>query len=310
MPIVKAHELDFSNKKIKMIIAGYAGIGKTTLSLSAPKPLLFDVDNGIDRVEAPYRKDTVIISDYETLLKDLQNENFDKYDTFVIDTGGKLLDLMKPYVIRQNAQNGQRDGELSMKGWGAVGQEFKRFTEIVEKLNKHIVYVFHTREENDGELMKLRIAMEGSTKTKIWEGMDLGGFVEMQGKKRTIGFSNTERYYAKGTHGISGIYEIPTLGGEAENNFLSNLFAKVVEDLQNSTKALTTDMEIYENAMRLKVFIDSVSTLEQVNQIIVRLKEIDHALTSEKELKVHLVNKAKELGFVYDKVSGQFKAVS
>lgn len=310
MPIVKAHELDFSNKKIKMIIAGYAGIGKTTLSLSAPSPLLFDIDNGIDRVEAPYRKDTVIISDYETLLDDLHKEDFSRYETFVIDTGGKLLDLMKPYVIKQNPQNGQRDGSLSMKGWGAIGVEFKRFTEIVEKLNKHIVYVFHTKEENDGELMKLRIAMEGSTKTKIWEGMDLGGFVEMQGKKRTIGFSNTERYYAKGTHGISGIYDIPTLTDGSENDFLSQLFAKVIEDLQKSTQEFATEVEVYQNAMRLKVFIDSVTNIEQVNQILERLKGIQHALTSEKELKVHLVNKAKELGLAYDKDSGQFKAVS
>lgn len=307
MPIVKAHELDFSNKKIKMIIAGYAGIGKTTLSLSAPKPLLFDIDNGIDRVEAPYRKDTISVTDYELLLKDLETEDFTPYETFVIDTGGKLLDLMKPYVIKQNAQNGQRDGALSMKGWGAVGVEFKRFTEIITKMNKHVIYVFHTKEETDGELMKLRIAMEGSTKTKIWEDMDLGGFVEMQGKKRTIGFANTERYYAKGTHGISGIYEIPTLTADGENNFLTMMFEKVITDLQNSSKELSKEMTTYQNAMRLKVFIDAVTDIEQANQILERLKSVEHALTSEKELKVHLIKKAKELGYVYDKDAGQFK---
>jgi GTPase SAR1 family protein len=39
MPIKKASELDFTNKKIKLIIAGYAGIGKTTLALSYKKHL-------------------------------------------------------------------------------------------------------------------------------------------------------------------------------------------------------------------------------------------------------------------------------
>lgn len=310
MPIVKASDLDFSNKKIKMIIAGYAGIGKTTLSLSAPEPLLFDIDNGIDRVEAPFRKDTIVINDYEGLLDDIKNEDFKKYQTFVIDTGGKLLDIMKPYVIKLNPQNGQRDGSLSMKGWGAVGVEFKRFNDIIDKLGKHLIYVFHTKEENDGEIMKLRIAIEGSTKTKIWESMDLGGFVEMQGKKRTIGFANTERYYAKGTHGISGIYEIPTLTDDVSNDFLSTLFTKVIEDLQNSSKKHATEIDIYNNAMRLKVFIDSVSSLEQINQILERLKGIEHALTSEKELKVHIVNKAKELGYVYDKDNAKFKELS
>ena len=38
-------------KKIRMLIAGYPGIGKSTLALSAPNPLHIDVDFGIDRIE-------------------------------------------------------------------------------------------------------------------------------------------------------------------------------------------------------------------------------------------------------------------
>ena len=39
-------------KKIRMLIAGYPGIGKSTLALSAPRPLHIDCDFGIDRIEA------------------------------------------------------------------------------------------------------------------------------------------------------------------------------------------------------------------------------------------------------------------
>lgn len=42
-------------KKIRMLIAGYPGIGKSTLALSAPNPLHIDVDFGIDRIEPRYR---------------------------------------------------------------------------------------------------------------------------------------------------------------------------------------------------------------------------------------------------------------
>lgn len=41
-------------KKIRMLIAGYPGIGKSTLALSAPNPLHIDVDFGIDRIEPRY----------------------------------------------------------------------------------------------------------------------------------------------------------------------------------------------------------------------------------------------------------------
>ena len=40
-------------KKIRMLIAGYPGIGKSTLALSAPNPLHIDVDFGIDRTSSP-----------------------------------------------------------------------------------------------------------------------------------------------------------------------------------------------------------------------------------------------------------------
>ena len=35
---------------VKMMIYGQAGMGKSTLALSAPKPLLLDFDNGVKRI--------------------------------------------------------------------------------------------------------------------------------------------------------------------------------------------------------------------------------------------------------------------
>ena len=305
MPILKANELDFSNKKIKMIIAGFPGIGKSTLSLSAPKPLHIDIDEGVDRVSAQYRKDTLVFGDYNEMVNDLlelrKNKDLNDYETFVIDTGGKLLDIMKPVVIKENPQNGQRDGSLTMKGYGAVGTKFKQFMDLLIEMGKHVIVVFHAKEERDGDNTRLRIAVEGQTKDKIWEYMDLGGFMEMHGKTRTIGFSNCEKYFAKGTHGISGTYEIPVLENNAQNDFLTHLFGKVISDLQEGAKKATQEKITFDNAMKVKTFIDSAANLEQVNKILKRILELPHALTSERELKTHLVNKAKELGFVYDK---------
>lgn len=306
MPIIKAQNLDFSNKKIKMIIAGYAGIGKTTLALSTPKPLLIDVENGIDRVENMHRKDTIQFESYEQLLNDLQNENFSSYETFVIDTGGKLLDAMKPYVIKQNQQNGQRDGSLSMKGWGAVAQEFKRFMNIIDELKKHTIYIFHTKEELDGDMVKLRIQIEGSIKTKIWEDMDLGGFVEIQGKKRYIGFSNTERYYAKGSHAINGTYEIPVLKENDQNNFLSILFEQYIQTLNEKSSIIDKETNIYNEIMSFKSTIEKIENVEQLNVVLKAIQKIKHVSTTEHELKTHLFNKSKTLGFTYDKEKQAF----
>ena len=88
--IKKPTELNFSGKRLCMIIAGVPGIGKTTLALSAPSPLLIDLDRGVSRVEARYRKDVDEVNTYEELKEDLQNSDLSEYETIVIDTGGKL----------------------------------------------------------------------------------------------------------------------------------------------------------------------------------------------------------------------------
>ena len=50
MAIKKSSELDFSNKKISFLICARPGVGKTTLAESAPKPLIVDLENGIDSI--------------------------------------------------------------------------------------------------------------------------------------------------------------------------------------------------------------------------------------------------------------------
>lgn len=125
MALKRPEELDFTNQKFSMIIAGHPGIGKTTLALSAPDALLVDVDKGISRVSPQFRKDSLQIATYEELLDDIRTIDLSAYKSIVIDTGGSLFDLMVPYVIKQNAQNGQRDGTLTRKGYGAIAREFE-----------------------------------------------------------------------------------------------------------------------------------------------------------------------------------------
>lgn len=300
--IQKVNELNFESKKIAMIIAGVPGIGKTTLALSSPKPLLVDLDDGLDRVEASFRKDRIVCKDYDELMNDL-NTDLSDYETIVIDTGGKLLNFLKPVVIKQDAKNGQRNGELSLKGYGAVKKLFSNFVNFVKGKNKNLIMIFHASEVNlSNDVVGLRIRIEGSSKDEVWDDMDLGGFVEMIGNERHISFSNNDRFYAKGTHGITGSWKIPTLKVGSENNFIANLFAAY----NNNLKQETEQYNAYLKVMEYKSTIDQLSTLESVKNAFKHIQEIEHILSSKTELWFALTEKAKSLGFKYDKTTNNF----
>ena len=298
------NEIQEGAKKIRMLIAGYPGIGKSTLALSAPRTLHIDVDFGIDRIEPRYRKPYIQPKSYDEILEDLTPLNVKDFDTLVFDTGGKLISLMSQWAIKKDVKYGQRDGSLSLKGYGFIGREFQRLMDYCfYELDKHIVVVFHAIEEKDGDNTRLRIKVEGQTKNNVWEPMDLGGFVEIQGNNRTIGFSNCERYFAKGTRGIHGVWQVPELGPDKPNDFLTRLFAQynalsAAEVAQNAE-----EQEAYEAAMAEgREIVAGITDADSANAAMSKIKAVNHALTSKKEVNAAFNAKIKELGLFYDKV--------
>jgi len=294
------------DKKVRILIAGYPGIGKSTLGLSAPNPLHIDVDFGIDRIEPRYRKPYIQPRNYDEILEDLRPENLTDFDTLVFDTGGKLISLISLWAQKKDPKYAQRDGSLSLKGYGFVGREFVRLMDYCfYELKKHIVTVFHATEEKDGDNTRLRIKVEGQTKNNVWEPLDLGGFMEMYGNKRTIGFSNCERYFAKGTRGINGIKQIPELRPDTPNDFLTRLFAEynaVSAEEQAQTAAL---QKAYAAAMAEgEAIINGIIGDETANKAVEKIKNIKHALTSLQEIRAAFAARVTECGLVFDKARG------
>lgn len=307
MAIVKANNLDFSNKKVSILIYGVPSIGKTTLGLSAPKPLLLDLDKGVSRVEVQYRTDTALVKTFDELKQDLTSTNLTNYETIVVDTGGNLLELLKPYVIKQDSKNAQRSGNLSLSGYGAIAREFKDFTDYIKSLDKHIVFIFHAVEDRDGDEITYRLSAEGSTRTRIWESIDLGGFMEVTGKERTINFSANSRSFAKGNHEINGNYRVPLLKDNQPNTFLTDLINSYLEKLNESTQRLNEEQEIYNRAMAFKEVINAITNVKSANTTFEAFKKVKFALTAKQELWSHFVNKTKELGLTFNREKDAFE---
>jgi ACT domain-containing protein len=308
MAIKQPSELSSMNKKVRLLIAGFPGICKTTLSLSAPKPLLIDVDKGIDRVAAQHRQPFIQPENYEEILEDLTAENLKDYETLVFDTGGQLLKLMAEWAKRQNTANVQRDGSLSLKGYGVVGREFENLmNKAYYELNKHVVVVFHAKEEKEGDVFKLRILVEGQTRDNVWQPMDLGGFIEIQNNKRVITFANTERHFGKCCHGIPPSIAIPTLNENSPNNFLTWLFAQVNENIrQEADRVEQIKAEYADVIVEIADIIGSISDSQTAKKAGERLKKVKHKLTSLSESQIMFRRKLEELNLKYDKGTGDY----
>ena len=308
MAIRQPEEILGQKKRIRMLIAGYPGIGKTTLALSAPRPLHIDCDFGLDRVEARYRAPFIQPQSYDELLADLVPENLRDFETLVFDTGGQLLTLMSLWAMKKDPKYGQRDGTLSLKGYGFVGKEFMRLMDYCfYELKKHIVMVFHAVEEKDGDNTRLRIKVEGQTKNNVWEPMDLGGFMEMHGNDRVIGFSNCERYFAKGTRGIKGVMKVPELGPDKPNDFVARLFDLYNKQAADEVRMAEEQKGAYEAVMEKgQAIIAKIEDANTANQAVEEMKQLEHVLTSRQELAYLFSQKVAELNLVLDKKTKQY----
>lgn len=296
-------EMDFTGRNFTVIVAGAPGLGKTTLALSAPNPLLFDLDNGIARVRAEHRKMASVCETYEELLSDMKSEEYKNASTIVLDTGGSLVQIMQPWAKTQEPK-AARDGRAM---FGVIKREFDRLTWQIRQDGKNVVIVFHTTEVQKGDVTVTRLSCEGSAKDIVWTPADFGGTMFQRGKKRIICFAPTEEAFGKGCFGIHGEYEVPELAPGMPNTFLTDLFEQARKNIADEQEKFSKDKKIYDEAVREGTLcIDSVKCADDATACVARLREITHALTSKAELSGKLQNKVNALKLRWDKQSGKY----
>lgn len=300
MPIIHPPEMDFSDKNIIMIIDGLPSGGKTTLGLSAPDPLLADLDGGLARVNPAHRQDASICKTYEEFLADVKAAE-GNYKTIVIDTCGALIEYMKDWAMRTDPKATKKDGGFSLQGYGIIKTEFIRiFAELRKKFN--VVLLFHSTMTRVDEGVFYELVVEGATRSIVYQPADLAAHLFIQNGKRYLGFTPTEQYSAKSAYGIKGLIEVPELKEGDPNDFLTRLFAKVRDNLAKEAKSINPQKEIYDKAMAAAEMIcGSVNGPEDVSGAAAQIKSLKHALTSEKEATAMLKSRLAELGIVWNR---------
>ncbi len=306
--IKKPEEMTFSDKKFSMLLYGAPGVGKTTLALSAPDPIIIDFDRGMSRVKAQHRKTAIFCDTYEEVLTDIKSPEVSDCQTLIIDTGGSFVTFLQDWAMRTNPTvNRQKNGAISLKGFGAVKSEFSRFTSMVKDvMNKNIIYVFHSQEQQDKDgNAQQRLMCEGAAKNIVWTPCDFGGYVQMIGDQRVICFSPEQEFFAKGCHGINGKYTIPNLGDADSNDFLTRIFDKAKANIEAENEAFAPIREQYDKTMiQVQDIIENIVDAETANAAVSSIPALEHVLTSEKEARAMLKARTDELGLKYTKSGG------
>ena len=310
MAIIRPESMDFSKQTFSAIIYGSPGVGKTTLALSAPSPVLIDFDHGVSRVRAAHRAPTIVCSNYEEVLRDVKSPEMKEFETIIIDTGGSFVEYLKDWAFRTKADARTKAGAFNgLKGFGYVKSEFASFTgHIKTVLNKNVIYVFHSTEQadKDGNPTQ-RLMCEGSVRNTVWNPCDFGGYVQMIGSKRVICFSPTQEYFAKGTHGVAGEIPVPTLTDGTPNDFMTKLFEQARQSIIEENDAYAPQKRQYDEVMDLvRTCLDNVEDAETATMAAQTIQGFDHALTSKKEASAMLKAKTDALGLRWSKDAGGY----
>ena len=289
---------------IKAMLYGQAGMGKTTLALSMPSPLLLDFDGGVSRVNSSHLDGAAVaqINNWQEALELFQSD-LSAFKTIVIDTAGKMMD----YIITYKCGNRQP----SIRDWGGINAEFNNFTRGIANLGKNIVYVAHRDSTKDGDDTVYIPMMRSKNFTAIVTELDLLGYVEMRqinGRvERTITFNPTQRSEGKNACNLPGLMTIPTIVDAQGNPTAANDFMEknVLNPYLNMLKAKKDAQVAYQKLLgELQADIDAIVDADTANQFlgsISKYKGESNLLAKARQL---LVAKAKELNLTYNKNKG------
>lgn len=296
--IRKPHELNVQ-ATIKALIYGQPGLGKTTFALSSPKPLLLDFDNGVHRVNAEYQTDTLQIQSWQEVIDELNEGTFNSYQTIVIDTAGKMLDYLSAWLIAKNPKLGKSNGALSLQGYGERKGEFTNFIKRLSTLGKHIIFLAHEKEEKEGDAKYVRPEIGGSSGTDLYKELDLIGYMEAIGKKRTISFLPQEKYYAKNACGLNETIEIPELSQGVPNNYFEKyiveLYKKSLEDRKEKISEYNALMDV------ISAKIESIVDVGIANEVLDWAKSFNEHIWGSKIIASQMLqSKCKELNLIFN----------
>lgn len=155
-----------TNERLRLLIFAEPKVGKTTLAMTFPRPLVIDTDGGLVSVTVERPGEELGDSWVPTGHKDLEGlywwikEHADGHDTIVIDSGPELIFLLMEELVVAGAEYDRSKRKEAhpvtefvpeQAEYLANQRQMHAFLTALKRLNKHIVITSGVREDKVGK---------------------------------------------------------------------------------------------------------------------------------------------------------------
>lgn len=278
--------------QLVVCLYGSPGLGKSTLGFSAQSPILLDFDRGAYR--AANRGDTVQVESWSDVTS-ISADDLSGYQTVVVDTAGRALDLLSADIIKRNPKMG-RGGALTLQGYGQLKSEFTSWLKSLRVMGKDVVLIAHSSEDKSGDDLIERLDVQGGSKGEIYKSADAMGRLNLVGGKRVLNFNPSDTAFGKNPGQLTPL-SVPDIGSDPQ------FIAGVIQTIKDKLNTLSESQQQRQTAIAEWIEeIDKAATVEDFNKLVDSAKSA--AVDIQPTVKGILHKAATGKGFAFDKSKG------
>lgn len=281
-------------ENIVLTIYAAPGLGKSSLSFTADKPLMLDFDKGAHR--AATRGDSVSVSNWSDISQ-MTAEDLAPYSTIIVDTAGRALDALASDIIAGNPKAGRGDGSLTLQGYGTLKSRFAQWQSFLRSLKKDLVLICHMDEQKNGDETQERIDAQGASRNEIYKSSDAMCRIRLDGKdQRYLDFDPRQGGFGKNPAQLPKIaFPDPRQNPRVLADVISQIKGAVNKMTEQQADA-RKEQDAWDEA------IAGASTVDEFNTLMKLSLERKYRAPMKKAL----VDAAGAAGFTFDKAAKAF----
>lgn len=162
--------------KIKALIYGASGTGKTTFASTAPNPIYASAEGGLLSVadKGVSYTDIKTVKDLQDLLEYLKTQDHD-FKTVIIDSITEINDIIKAGIEKKSGR------PMQLQDWGVVAKKIEGILRGFRELPMHVIIIAQELVEKDEDkISKILPSLNGKAKDKSAYFMDVVGYLKIE----------------------------------------------------------------------------------------------------------------------------------